>query len=68
MIIRELPKTPRAQRRSKAFILWAWGVTLGACVGVALVQATPTSGPAWLPLGVAIWASFVTWLLVKGRS
>ena len=68
MIIRELPKTPRARRRFKAFIYLAWGLTLGTCVGVALAQATPTSGPAWLPLGVAIWASFVTWLLVKGRS
>ena len=65
MILRGLPKTPRAQRRSKAFIYLAWGITIGACVGVALAQATPTSGPAWLPLGVAILASFVTWLLVR---
>ena len=65
MILTELKKTPRAQRRSKALVLWLWSITIGVCVGMAVINATPTSGPAWGCAAVALWASLVTWLIVR---
>lgn len=65
MIIRGLTKTPRAQRRSKALIMLAYVVTLVILCANAVIRATPTSGPAWASLGVAVLASVVTWALVR---
>jgi len=65
VILTQLAKTPRAQRRSKAFILLAYMVTLLILCANAVIRATPTSGPAWASLGVAVLASVVTWALVR---
>ena len=65
MIIRELPKTRRSQKRLRALILLAWSITLGICLALAIGHATPTSGPAWSELAVMTVATFVTWRIVK---
>ena len=68
MILRELKRTPRAQRRSKALIWSAWWITLGLCCANAVATATPHSGPAYGDAAVAYGSGVVAWLLTRNRD
>ena len=64
-IIKELPKTRRAQKRFKAFVWWSWCLTIGVCIATSHASE---GKPALPQLIVMVLATVAAYRLTKRNN